>query len=78
MDNSSTSGQRKRMKLIQVAIDEILKIRTEQRIATAQKTNIFSSVKYIIKIGDEVFTYSEREKKWIPNPRVIDIDGKHV
>lgn len=64
--------------MVQVARDELLKIKTEQRTATALKTNIPPSARYVIKTGDEVLAHREREKKWIPNLRVVDIDGKYV
>lgn len=78
MDNKANPIHNTIMKMTELERDKLLKIRTEQRIATALGTNIPPSAKYTIKAGDEVLTYSERERKWIPNPRVVVVYGKHV
>lgn len=64
--------------MIEAAMEKVLKIRTEQGITTALKSDNQPSAKFLIKPGDEVLEYSERERKWIPNLRFVDDEGKNV
>lgn len=57
-----TNDQRTTMEAIKTTRDEVLRIRSEQRISTTNKSKIPPSAKYIIKTRDEVLAYSYRER----------------
>lgn len=78
MANNKSLDRKSRQKMIRFAGDQKLKIKTEQRIATALKTNIPPLTKYTLMAGDEVLALSEGERRWILILSIIDIEPEKV
>lgn len=66
------------MEMIETARQVVEQIRAERQATREIKSNIPPAAKYVLKSGDEVLAYSERDGIWVSVLRIVDIDGKHA
>lgn len=62
-DSKSTRNQCKRMKMTKLLKEQIRHIWAEQRMAIAIESNVPPSAKYLIKLADKEYTYSDKKQR---------------
>lgn len=71
-------GQEERFQAMKEARKEAATIYAGKRIRLALHSNIPPSAKYILKQGQQALAYSEKQKRWIPNLRIVRVSSKLV
>lgn len=72
------TDQGTRFKAMHVARNEATKIIAEQRMRRALQTNTPPSANYQLRSRQNVMAYSEKQKKWVRDMKIVDIISKKV
>lgn len=76
--NANLPDQEQRFKAMRAAREEAATIFAEQRIRIALKSNAPPSSKYMLKPGQEVKVFSEKQKKWVEGIRLVQLSSKQA
>ena len=67
-----------RFKAVRDACEELDIVLAEKNIQRALNSNVPPSAKYTLREGQQVVLFSEKEKRWKPNLRVVKLESKAV
>lgn len=76
--NFRNPRQKERMMALQTAREEMAKIAAEQRVIMALKSKVPPDSRFVLKPGDLVRVYREKERRWIGPVEIVKLEDKSV